>query len=267
MLGKNSCGDFFAEHLEAHRCAIVPPIRHEAFLAILQQPFLRALPRVAHLGASVVLRGGKQPVRLVEHLEIKRELPLREQFLVKRIAGRAGRIRHRCCEPCAVVHRVERLALDPLVRRARFSHPEVFIDHPALRRIVALHVVLEDISGEPPDERARLIGRHRRPLLRVRPRRIERILLRGLVGKRHEQTEVREAVGHDDFCFLWCADECLRRFDIVRVFTRKRGRAGQIAQTIRPAPFVSRPNSVTRARSAVLPAWCGSFVLRVHSPF
>ena len=51
----------------------------------------------------------------------------------------------------------------PTPDRIRRSIPEIFIDHPTLRRIVALHVVLEDIGGEPPDERARLTGRHRRP--------------------------------------------------------------------------------------------------------
>ena len=142
--------------LEADGGAVVPPVGDKALLALLE---LMLLPELMSLGCHVILLRAEERVGVVEHFAVEGERPLREDLAVVRIARGARRLDERDAEPGAVMHRIEGLALDPLVRLALSLHVEVFVRHPFLIGPgILLEMVFIDVPREPLHEVARLLG-------------------------------------------------------------------------------------------------------------
>src|SRR3954447_25098072 len=78
-----------SKHLETHRSAVVPPIRHESLLPALQKPLLAVAPAPVIARPSIVPFGVEKLIRVVEHPEIERKLPSCEHVPVVRVAARA----------------------------------------------------------------------------------------------------------------------------------------------------------------------------------
>src|SRR5438093_1534799 len=104
---------FGKEHqLQEGEKGFVPYWWDEALLTFLE---LVLLAELVTFGRDVVLLRAEERVGVVEHPAVEGERPLREEVLVRRIVRGAGGLDERNAEPRAVEHRVERLALDPLV--------------------------------------------------------------------------------------------------------------------------------------------------------